>query len=377
MNKSGKTHKKILFIVDQLFEHGGIERILCVRANALSKLEGYKVVIATTDQQAKTLRYHLDPAVDLVDMNVEYNRTRSYFHPLNLLKLRSHIAKFKQVLRRTGPDVVVICNHGMETFFAPAVCAVPVIKEFHFSQATRAGRSGFLKGISERLLRRIYPKYDRLVVLNPDEARYFPESKVCIIPNPLPFGSPKRARLSNCNAIAAGRIAPVKGFEEMIEIWRLVVDKLPEARLKIYGQGESTYVQGLKDRVRELGLGAHLLFVGPTENMQEAMEEASIYLMTSLNECFPLVLLEALSIGLPVITYDIPTGPRHIITNQSGFLISNKDRQAFAMAVLKLFQNTDLRESMGKAALVHSKTFSIEAVLAKWTDLFNDITSSN
>ena len=93
--------------------------------------------------------------------------------------------------------------------------------------------------------------------------------------------------------------------------------------------------------------------------------------MTSETECFPMVLLEALSVGLPVISYDSPTGPKHILTNnEDSFLVPYKNLDIFVEKLKKLMQNENLLQEMGEKGLRNVRRFSIEKVMHQWKDLF-------
>jgi glycosyltransferase involved in cell wall biosynthesis len=112
-------------------------------------------------------------------------------------------------------------------------------------------------------------------------------------------------------------------------------------------------------------------------NISAEYENASMYVMTSLNECFPMVLMEALSYGLPCISFDCDTGPRHIIHNNAdGLLVEKENPQTMADAIDLLIEDEEERIAMGANALVNSKRFSPETVYPLWENLFNDNSSS-
>jgi glycosyltransferase involved in cell wall biosynthesis len=101
------------------------------------------------------------------------------------------------------------------------------------------------------------------------------------------------------------------------------------------------------------------------------MQEYSIYAMTSESECFPMVLLEALSVGMPVISYDSPTGPKHILTNnEDSFLVPYKNLDIFTDQLKQLMQNENLRQEMGENGIENVQRFGIQIVMQRWKNLF-------
>ena len=106
------------------------------------------------------------------------------------------------------------------------------------------------------------------------------------------------------------------------------------------------------------------------------MQNYSIYAMTSETECFPMVLLEALSVGMPIVSYDSPTGPKHILTNnEDSFLVPYKNLDIFVEKLEELMQNESLRQKMGQKGLENAQRFSIEKVMHQWKDLFTSLTT--
>ena len=195
-----------------------------------------------------------------------------------------------------------------------------------------------------------------------------------VIPNPVKVNKSKKALLNNKKVIAAGRITPIKGFDVMISIWNEVVKTISDWELHIYGQGEATYIDELTALILNSNLERNIFIHPATNNLQNEMLEASFYLMTSKTECYPMVLIEALSIGLPVITFDAPTGPRHIVKNNStGFVTPYQNIQAITEKILLLIQNNDLRKEFGSNAFQDAVLFQPEQVMHYWEELFNKL----
>ena len=368
----------IVFIIDQVYRHGGIEKILSVKANYFSNLPNFNVSILTTEQKDKAFCYQFNPTIQFLDININYHRNKSYFHPVNLLKLPKHILKLSSVLKQIQPDIVVVCSHSTDTYFIPFINRnIPKIKEFHYSKfieiEPRKHPKSFIQRWFFKFADYVEKKYNKLVVLNDDEATYYPSKNVEVIPNPVTFTSDKVASLQNKIAIAVGRIAPVKGFDDLIDIWEKVIEHDQEWKLHIYGDGETDYVTYLQELIQHKQLKYNLILKGNTNNVKEVLLEGSMYLMTSHNECFPLVLLEAQTCGLPILAFDCPHGPRNIISKSNGVLIPNRDKNLFANEIIALVKDRDRLINMGAEAKKNVATYTLENVMNKWVTLFKSL----
>jgi glycosyltransferase involved in cell wall biosynthesis len=366
---------KILFSTDQIYLHGGIEKVMAEKANYFANLPGVEVFILTTEQKGNPPCYPLNSAVKLMDMGIDYERTQSYFSKANLRKVLKHFRKQKSILSEIRPDVIISPNYNFDHYWLPFIKGkAKLIKERHSSryrEAEMRKTGGFLSKLRWKFNDWIDTKYTHIVVLNPDEKNYVKSSNAVVIPNPMgsvDFISP----LAKKQVIAAGRIAPVKAFDELIHIWALVRNEFPDWQLHIYGDDYLGTQSKLEKLIQENNLEKEITFMGSVPDLRLTMQEYSIYAMTSETECFPMVLLESLSVGLPIVSYDCPNGPRHIITHQEdGFLVENKNRNAFAESFRKLMNSQELRTEMGKKAKENSKRFTTEVVMEQWKKLLD------
>ena len=127
-------------------------------------------------------------------------------------------------------------------------------------------------------------------------------------------------------------------------------------------------------KVKEHGLEEQFELCPFTKEIQKHYLSASIYVMTSAFEGLPLVLVEAESMGLPLVSYTCPCGPRDIIRDgQDGFLVEPGDKETFAARLRQLIEDEELRRRMGQAAKVNSQRFSLDNVMKQWVDLFAEL----
>ena len=112
---------KILFLTDQTYHHGGIERILSQKINYLIDFYKHDVYLITTEQKSKNPVYNLDNRLNFIDLSINYNREISYFHPKNLIKTITHFLKLNQKISSINPDLIVSVSTSPEQYFLPFI----------------------------------------------------------------------------------------------------------------------------------------------------------------------------------------------------------------------------------------------------------------
>lgn len=365
---------RVIYLMDQMYLHGGAEKIVSLKINSLIEDFGHDVFLITTGQRGKKNVYSLSSKVNQLDLNINYSSGRSFFHPINLLKTIQHFFKLKSAFKNYNPDVIISVSQTPDQFFLPFIRRkTPKIKEFHSSGVSL--NLGFLK----QKLFNLYKKYNALVLLNKDEKQYYPFTNTFIIPN---FIDKREEDLftnySNREKVivAAGRIAPVKQFDHLIEAWKPIFEKYPEWEIHIYGEGDDE----LKNQLQTIQSDSeikNLYFKGAVSDLDERMKKTSLYAMTSSTECFPMVLLEAMSNGVPIISYDCPNGPRNIISNQKeGLLVQVNNIESFSEKIENLISQSDTRIKFSNDAIQTSKCFLKDKVMIKWVNLFKTLNKS-
>lgn len=366
---------KILFNTDQIHLHGGIEKVMATKANHFASLPGVEVFIVTAEQKGLAPCYPLDKRIRLIDLAVDYNRTQSYFSGGNLLKAVRHFRSQKKLFRDLSPDVIISPNFNFDHYWLPLIKGkAKLLKERHSSryrEEEQRKNTSLTARIRFRINDWIESRYDHIVVLNADEEKYVKTGNAVVIPNPVALQS-ITAELKNKKVIAAGRISPVKNFGDLIRAWAIVHRTCPEWQLDIFGEDYLNTKKELQHLVTSLNLEQSVFFPGTIDRMTEKMSEYALYAMTSETECFPMVLLEALSVGVPVVSYDCPNGPRNIVTHGSAGIISPPhDVELLAESLLRLIEDQELRQSMGRAAKQNVLRFGTPHVMKQWQKLLN------
>jgi len=369
---------RLLYLTDQIYMHVGRERVLAEKANYFSDKFAHEIFILTTEQKGHPPLYPISKKVKIIDLEVNYRRDKSYFSLVNLVKIIEHYLRLKLKIKEINPDIIIILSSRPDSFFLNFISgSIPRIKEFHssfFAEDESGKGTHSSRKILKKLERYLDSKYDLLVVLNDRESRNFSSPNVAVIPNAVTYWPSEIAKLENKTVIAAGRIAPVKGFDIMLKIWSEVIKSHPEWKLEIYGQGERHYEDYLIRMVDELGLKESAFFCGSTRYLEEKMLDSSVYVLSSYSECFPTVLLEAFACGLPAVSFDCPTGPGYIITNnKDGFLVRPGDVSEFAKKLSTLMDNVEMRKEFGLSARSSVRKFAKESVMQTWNEIFENL----
>ncbi|WP_234110730.1 glycosyltransferase family 4 protein [Chryseobacterium sp. R2A-55] len=366
---------KVLYLTDQTYLHGGVEKVLSQKANWLANRSDDEVIIATYNQNGNQPVYPFSPNIRMLDMGVNYEIGKSYFDSINLSKIPKHRRKLQALFNEIQPDLVVSCSFGPDFYFLPFIGkSIPKIKEFHSSRFFYRKNRSIKDRILHRLSSIIEKKFECIVVLNEDERSFYTGDKVAVIPNPTEL-SEYRADGTSKKILAAGRISPVKNFGDLIESFAKAAKEIPDWELHFFGEDYLGIQAKLQSRTDELGLSHQIKFMGVTDDLKKEMQTYSIYAMTSETECFPMVLLESLSVGLPVISYNSPTGPKHIVTDgEDGMMVPYKNLDIFTEKLKLLMSNENLRQKMGENARENARRFEISKVMNQWKKLFHHLT---
>jgi glycosyltransferase involved in cell wall biosynthesis len=226
----------------------------------------------------------------------------------------------------------------------------------------------------------IYPRLDAMVTLTPGDASAYasmlpPEVLVRDIPNALPDRVVPSADTGAPVVVAAGRLARQKGFDLLVAAFARVHRKHPDWQLHIFGKGAEREV--VETAIRDRGLADVVVLRGFSATLLEDMAvTGSIFALSSRHEGYPIVLIEAMSLGLPPVAFDCPTGPADIIEDgTSGLLVPPRNVAAMARAINGLIEDPDRRARMATAAREQARQFSASVVGPRWTSLLADLAS--
>lgn len=216
---------------------------------------------------------------------------------------------------------------------------------------------------------------DNLVLVSNSLSEFYKTylgNKVLFIPNCVDSNCKDYSKLNEKNLIAVGRLAKEKGFDDLLKLYKKVSLKYPDWKLNIIGDGmQKDY---LLDLAKELKLGEKVVFHGfqNKDYINNMLKESSIYVMTSHTESFGIVLIEAMSYGIPCLSYTSAQGANEIIkNNETGYLIEHRSEEEMISKISLLIEDEKLRKTLGKNAKEESKNYSSDVILEKWSKLIN------
>ena len=188
--------------------------------------------------------------------------------------------------------------------------------------------------------------------------------------NPISFNTDSVSRLEKKNVLAVGRYAYQKGYDMLLKAWAIVEKKCPEWELNVYGQGDREPYDKI---AKELQLkNCHLN--GSVSNINEKYLDSSVFVISSRFEGLSMSLLEAMSFGLPVVSFACPCGFRDVITSGvNGVLVPKNNVEMLADQLIEVIQNPKFRDELGKKARERSQDFRLDVLAEKWRELFESL----
>lgn len=374
---------RIVYYLPSLYAPGGLEHIITFKANYFAEhFDGYEVYIITSEQRGRKLHFPLSPKVHHIDIDVPFDWPFNQSTISKLVKYPYRYYKFKKkltsLLIELRPDITLSTLRREIKFIHSVADGSAKIGEFHVTRYSYGiGTSSFLQKMLQKrwgktLLTNLR-QLDKLVVLTHEEAAFWPElTNVHVIPNPIITHT---ERFSDCNThqvIAAGRYAPQKGFDLLIEAWNIVSKKHPSWTLRIYGDGALR--DSFQHRIDELNMTNSCILEHTVSNIVDKYSESSIFVLSSRFEGFGMVITEAMACGVPAISFDCPCGPKDIISDgNDGLLAENGNIEELAEKISFLIENEDIRKKMGQQALVNVQRFQMEHIARQWKQLFEEV----
>ena len=387
--------KKICFVVDSIFSIGGVQRVTAVIAKELAK--DYDVSIVTFDkpEQQDPSLYHLNEA------NIHY---RFFAYP-HVGKLKTYICKaysglylklqptaqwcsdlyahssypselrhaLLSELRQGAYDVIIGVHAPLAARLATLKNDLPntkLIGWLHNSFEALFGEDSHYYIGSKRRRHYIYQfrKLDDLVVLCQDDANRFNECDKHFTPtviyNPLTLKQGETATGESKKFLTIGRFTPLhKGIDILIKAFNLFAKKNNEWHLDIVGEGSEE--RTFKDLIIKYQLEDRITIHPFTNQIQEYYSHAQTYVLSSRWEGMPLVLVEAMAHGLPIISSDLPVSKE--IMGDFGIYFKNGDIEDLAQ---RMEEATHIDwQAKSKEAIAIAQQFDIKNIITQWKQL--------
>ena len=346
---------KILFFIRFLTNSAGIERISTTLANALSD-RGYHVDFVVHYSYTRCF-FELSPNINVFSLGLDKN--------MGAHKIKAAL-RLHRLIKKNRYDIIL--NVGVSCAYV-TLLACPWLygcKTFsweHFSINTL--------GLAGRVMRYLSACFSyRTIVLTHTDKNFYPaflHKKMTVIPNFTCINTDElTSKLENKTVLAAGRIeGKIKGFDLLVKAWQEVVKHYPDWILKIAGGGNPCE---LSNNIHDLYLEQSVKLTGAVGNMADEYLDSSLFVLTSRTESFGLVIIEAMSFGLPVVSFDCPNGPREIIEDGiNGRLVENGNVKELSKAMMEMISDKEKRAKFGKSAQSKYKAqYTLDKILDTW-----------
>lgn len=352
--------KRITFLILDITNPGGTERSLINTCNSLAK-SGYDILILSVYPLIREPFYEIDSKVKVESLFMDAI-------PTCVLKkagwFTSLIVKLNKFVLTSNISILLATSHNLSI-------VLPFTK-VKLKYACEHVDFRSIPLFSRLFMRITYPLLSGVIVLSKSafNKTRFLNNNIRIIPNSLSFTSERKPNFQNKKILMVGRISPEKGYDRMIKIASKLKEVLPLWHIEIFGSGDLTEINNLKSELLKLNLSDYVIIKPPTSDIKDEYENSSIYMMTSYNEAFPMVLLEAMTCSLPIVAFENEGTSEIIKDGENGFLVKSNDYDDFIQKVYLLSQEGTLYEYISRGAKKKSHFFSEKHIIPLWEKLF-------
>lgn len=376
---------KLVYCIHSICNPGGMERVLLNKIAYLASQLNWNIIVVTTDQKNRPPFYPFPANVRMVDLDINYSddNDKNIFLKVTgyLRRRRRHKKALTAFLIQERVDIVVSLYPSESSFLPEIKDGSKKVLELHYCKFFRLqyGRDGLLGWIDRYRTRqdeRIVRRFDKFVILTNEDRNYWGDdvSNIEVIPNAALFISKRYSEMLSHRVIAVGRLDYQKGFDRLLDAWTIISKRkeYKDWRLDIFGQGE--WQDKLQQMIDNGGMSGRVCINKPTKQIGDEYVNSSMLVMSSNYEGFPMVMIEAMACGLPVVSFDYKCGPKDVIRQGvNGLLVHNGDIEGLAEAMMKLMGDEAYRQELSANARKVTETYSEEVVMDKWVKLFTSL----
>lgn len=351
---------KILF-TDATLMHGGAERVISILSNELVNM-GHEVEI---------LLFYDQPIWYEVDDKVKIHNDEEKIGKASIIK---HIIYRHKYFKKSDADIII-------SFLAPINMVNIVAAMFTGKKIIVADRNDPRKTPINPILRKIrnflYIFADGVVLQSKNNKAYFSkkiQDKSTVIFNPVDVGKYKGKALESIKKdeiVAVGRIIEQKNPFMLLDAFVEIVKKYPTYKLTYYGEGNLS--EAIKQRANQLGVGEKVNLPGAVKNIFESIESSKIYVMTSYYEGMPNALIEAMCIGLPVISTKVSGAVDLIRNGKNGILVECSETKELVHAIETLIDDYKIADKYARNAVLLNEKLEVKQIVKNWLEYINNI----
>ena len=352
--------KRLAFVISSLGA-GGAEKVLSLMSHYFAQKGISLTLISLGDSKSF---YPLPTQAKIIALG-ECRSSKGVID--SLFQNLRRIQKLRQALRAARPDLILsfMTETNILSIIAAKSLGIPVIASEHTNYLWQPSR------LWNRLRHLLYPLASATTLLTQRDKEnhygFLPQAK--ILPNPFDF-PPLSLTPKEKIILGVGRLIKDKGFDRLIRAFSQV--SMGDYQLLIAGEGEEG--ARLEELIQSLGMEEKIHLLGSQKEIYPLYERASIFVLPSSMEGLSNALIEAMSMGCAVISFDCPYGPSEVITPQeNGLLVPLHDEVALQEAMERLIQEEPLRQKLSQNAPKVRERFAIDKVMPQWEELMRSI----
>lgn len=377
----GDIMKKVTILALHL-GYGGIEKSIVALANIL--VDNYDVEIISSYKLLDKPAFELDERVEIKYLITKFRPNRDLWKesikkikPISFVKESFSSVMTLALRRNTMIDAIKKCNSDI--IISTRDLFNGWLGDYGRKSSYRIGwEHNHYHGDMEYAKKVVnsVKKLDSLVLVS-DSLRAFYKKQLadtkckCVyIPNILDDIPNKLSKLSEKRLISVGRLSREKAYDDLLDVFKIIHEEKPDWKLDIIGDGAQRNLLG--DRIFNEELSGCVTLHGfrSKEYINDLLSKSSIYLMSSVTESFGIVLIEAMSYGIPCVAFDSAEGATELIENgKNGYLISYRNKKEYAKKVIELINNKKERVQIGKNGRETSLNYTSDKVKKEWLRL--------
>ena len=364
---------KICILLNDITSGGGVERVVCNTSNYLYNELGYDVnIISVFEKKDDSIKYELDKSINvkyILENTTLNNKYSKYKYIYN---------KCKNIFEIDNYDIIIGCSITLNII--SLIWKLMSRNDYTKLVAWEHSQYDHTTKYLNIARKYSYKKMDGIITLTKADSFYFKQGykNVRCIYNIRSFNSEKISNLDNKNLIAVGRLEIEKGFDMLIEAFKIARQKSNECKswnLNIFGDGSER--EYLIDLINKYDLNNNIKINKFSTKIEDKYTNSSIFVLSSRSESFGMVLVEAMNTGLPCISFACKNGPSEIISdNIDGFLVAPNDINGLADRIVTLVENKEIREKFSKFARKKSDFFDSKNILNEWSAYLNEVKQS-
>lgn len=379
---------KIIFLIKSFAMKAGVERLMSDKMNYMAEY-GYDVTLVTYEQGNHSIPFPLHRNIKHIDLNTRFFTLKKYSLPRRYIEILCMQRKFKNRLQKVvdeiRPDIIHTTTYSMSLVgiilqlqtaakrtIESQVSFDSILKENDFSSKLMR----YVASLYDNYIFGKLQKFDAFFALTKGDSEQWSKfvKDVCVIPNPLTLypDQIKGHIETHHRIICAGRLNYQKGFDLLINAFAKIANQCPEWNIDIFGSGEEE--EALRALLADNNLTDKVFIHPATDNLYEEFQNSDFFLFSSRFEGWGLVLVEAMSCGIPCVSFRCKYGPEDIITDhKDGLLVSDGNVEELGEKILWMINHPEKCKEFGNEARQTASKFKKDVVIQKWIDIFDGL----